>query len=90
MKKRWHKLRAKPGELKAQWGKASRWDGPDLCYAWGGGGAAKADAHLMHGVFTMDRYGFAGYEDREHSFLKELEARGYDITTFKFSIKRKA
>lgn len=81
--------KAKPGELKAQWGKQPD-DSPDLCYAWGGTGAQRCDAHLIHQVFTCDRYGFKGYDDREPSFLKELEKRGYDITTFRFSIKQKA
>lgn len=86
--KRWHKLKAKPGELKAAWGKADRWDSPDLCYAWGGSGADKADAHLLDGIFARPRYGFKGYEDRERSFLDELKARGYDVTTLKFYVRR--
>lgn len=44
----------------------------------------KADARLLHNAFN---YGApSGYE---HPFLKELERHGYDLTTLKFSIKKK-
>lgn len=53
------------------------------------GGPNGPDRHLTHGFFnrtpilTWD--GKVAYEN----FVKELENRGYDITTLKFSIKRK-
>lgn len=91
MKKRYRKPTAKDGELKAVWGKIYSYDTPDLCYAWGKG-IYSADSHLIHNVFTAERYGFkmAGEPSKPMlSFLKELEARGYDLTTFKFSIQKK-
>lgn len=95
-KKRWRAPSAKPGELKAQYGKLPH-DTPDLCYAWGEG-CSSADSHLLHNVIATDR----AYWDLEKaqrrdsypishdpSLVKELERRGYDITTLKFSIQKK-
>ncbi len=79
---------AKPGELKALWGKLPH-DAPDICYLWGGEGARSCDGHLLYSMFS----GF-GHRKGQHcvehdGFLKELEARGYDLTTLKFSIQKK-
>lgn len=83
--KRWRAPKAKSGELKAQWGKL-RHDSPDVCFAWGGGGADSADGHLLHSMFG----GWCGENYRgSGGFLKELERRGYDLTTLKFYIRQK-
>ncbi len=91
MSKRLRAPRAKPGELKAQWGKLPH-DRPDICYVWGDG-ISKADSHLLHNVLTGRRLriGFIGEEQHviDPSFMEELETRGYDITTLKFSISKK-
>lgn len=88
MTKRYRRRTAKPGQLIAYYGKI---DGSeDICYAWGGDGASKADSHLIHGMFS-------GYEYRKHGrspsphdgYLEALEARGYDLTTLRFSIQKK-
>lgn len=81
---------AKPGELIAQWGtmpygETSR-DG-ELCYAWGAG-CRSADISLLHFTFASPTY-LPGRFDPEPSFLKDLERRGYDLTTFRFSIRKK-
>lgn len=94
--KRYRAPKAKPGELKAQWGK---WPGdlPELCYVWGAG-ISKRDANLMHDMLCEKRARLAFGDDRlklgppiiyDKSFLQELEARGYDITTLRFSIQKK-
>lgn len=91
--KRWRVPKAKPGELKAQWGKLPH-DSPQLCYVWGEG-VAKADSHLLHCTLTVD-WPIRNWKEKggpieyEPSFVKELEARGYDLTTLKFSIQKKA
>ncbi len=87
-RKRYPVPRCKPGELKVAWGK-SRYEGPDIFYAHGGGGANRADGHLLHCMFSG--YGWEkGKYGAEHSgFLEELEARGYDLTTLKFYIRQK-
>jgi hypothetical protein len=80
---------AKPGELKMCWGRERRGEPPELilCY---GEGAGKRDANLMHYHLCTDRPTFDPRNRFDPSFINELEARGYDITTLKFSIKKKA
>lgn len=43
---------------------------------------SKPDGHLLHGFF-------AGHCDAKE-FIRELEARGYDLTTLVFSVERRA
>jgi hypothetical protein len=91
--KRWRAPKAKPGELKAQWGKVE--GEVDLCFAWGGAGATKSDSALLQQVLANKRYlpsfkGPLGTYETENSLVEELEARGYDITTIRFSIQKKA
>jgi hypothetical protein len=43
-----------------------------------------ADGHMLHGAFSYAKVGRDG-----ESLLKELEARGYDLTTLRFSISLK-
>lgn len=45
------------------------------------------DGHLLHTRLNAPR--FDGSNELP-SFVSELEARGYDITTLRFSVKRKA
>jgi len=44
----------------------------------------KRDGNLLYGYFRR-----INYPEHETSLLCELEKRGYDLTTIKFSIKRK-
>ena len=74
---------AKPGELKACYGRAERGDTPDLCYVWGGEGAASADGRVLSQALEGAEV-FDGKNLRQ-----ELEARGYDLTTLRFSIQQK-
>lgn len=92
--KRFRRRKAKPGQLLVYYGKLPH-DRPDVLLAWGGEGATKNDAHLVYGVLCMhriemeigDRHTFQHV--RVHSLIEELERRGYDITTLRFSIERK-
>ncbi len=84
---------AKPGEIKIAYGKPDRHDAPDICAAWGGEGADKSDARMVMHAMTEKRAGYAFpsmHVEERASLIDELEARGYDITTLHFSIKRKA
>lgn len=72
-------MKAKPGEIKIGWNRREQ----DVGYAWGGDGASKADGNLMMGVFGLTPM-FTG-----KTLTAELEARGYDLTTLRFSIQRK-
>lgn len=73
---------AKPGELRAAYGREDRWSSPDVLYVWGGQGASKPDARVLSAAIE-DAAVFDGKPLR-----KVLEERGYDITTLRFSIKR--
>lgn len=83
MSKRIHIPKAKPGELRAVWGRPDPGEPPCVCYAWGGQGADKSDSRLLmeaiEGLAVIDG----------HPLAKELEARGYDLTTLRFSIRMK-
>lgn len=59
----------------------------DLLYEWGDG-CSKADGALMHYAFGVEHFTI----DRTWapSLMKELHDRGYDLTTLKFSIKKRA
>ena len=74
---------AKPGELKACYGRAERGDTPDLCYVWGGDGASSPDGRVLCEALE-NVHVFDG-----KSLRQELEARGYDIKTLRFSIQQK-
>lgn len=95
MSKRIRNRKAKPGELIMFWGKLPH-DSPDVCYAWGAGGANKCDGSLLHHVIAGKRLRIAfGDEERkkgpyvwDDSLLDELKKRGYDITTLRFYIKQ--
>ena len=73
-------MAAKPGELRVAWSKKER----DILYSYGGGGASKPTSMVIaHAFEVVEVYG-------GKSLRAELEARGYDLTTLKFSIRRKA
>lgn len=76
-------MRKPKGDLVAWWGKI-KGESPDICFHWD---KHVADGHLLHYFLTrpdVDRHG-----NVMKSFIEELESRGYDITTLKFSIQRK-
>lgn len=88
----------KPGQLRLWYGVLDG-DAPDVCGGWGGEGARKCDSNLMMSLFTSKRLRIAYGEEAKKlgshyawdpSFVEELQARGYDISTIQFSIQRKA
>jgi hypothetical protein len=88
--KKFRAPRAKDGELKLQWGKL-RYDNPDICVVWGNG-CHKADSRLIMHTFcskNADPHTMPIFSKMNPSLVEELEKRGYDITTLKFSIKKK-
>jgi hypothetical protein len=81
--------KAKPGELKAEWGIAVRGDHPNIVFAWGEG-CYKSDGAILSDLFYHAAlYPSIKCPENEKSFLKHLEERGYDITTLRFSIQKK-
>ncbi len=93
--KRYRQPRPKPGQLKIQWGKLAGED-EDMLYAHGGGppegNATRADGRFISFCISMPRprVNFdGGCPQFDPSMLEELEHRGYDIKTLKFSIEKK-
>jgi hypothetical protein len=92
-KKRYRTPTAKPGEVKIVYGRASHYDQPDLCAVWGGKGAAKPDARMVMHALTEPRSEYCIKTMKRvpaPSLIEELEARGYDITTLRFTIQLRA
>jgi len=92
MKKRLRKPSIKSGELQIYWGRPNRRDSPDICYAWCGDSSMRADTRLLHnylGAELPDPFVMPIFSKMNPSLFKELEARGYDITTIKFSIHKR-
>lgn len=78
----------KDGELLAMWARLPHGETPpegDLCYD----GPSRSDMRLLS--YALSREDYRSYDQTfGPSFLAELEARGYDLTTLKFSIRKKA
>lgn len=73
-------MACKDGVLSVRWSKKEN----DVLFEWGAG-CSSASASLLHSVFFHDRSPGADVD----GLLKELERRGYDIKTVRFSIKKK-
>lgn len=67
------------GWLTAFWGRESDWENPDVIV----GSPCKPDGGLLLSALCSLDVGYG------KSLVKELEIRGYDITTLQFSVKRK-
>ena len=65
-----------------------KYSAPDLCYAWGEG-VPSCDARLLDSALTGKRHHPVG-DIWDPGFLEELEKRGYDLTTLKFSVQKKS
>lgn len=72
--------RRKEDTLYAYWSK--RENDVMLCYP-----DHKWNGHYLSTVLTGPRYGYDGKQ--EPSFIDELDKRGFDVTTLRFSIKKK-
>jgi len=88
--------KAKPGQLIAYYGKAEKWAAPDICTSFESP-AQSGDSKLLLFALTdapTTYVGAGGQMQKEgrwphQGLLKELEARGYDLETLKFSIQKK-
>lgn len=81
------------GELRMYWGRESHDRAPDVILAWQGSKTMKADTNLLHYVMCSqhpDPHKHPIFSVMRPSLIEELDARGYDLTTLKFSIKKKA
>lgn len=77
----------KQGQLRVYFGKDDDGEGHDVCFSWGAG-CSKRDSALLHYHFATDRLDWQ--QRLEPSLIKQLEARGYDISTISFTIQKKA
>jgi hypothetical protein len=74
---------AKPGQLLAKWGRPEPGETPDICYAYGGEGVSRSEGHMLSSYFER----VADIDGK--TLRQELEARGYDLETLRFSIELK-
>lgn len=89
--KRYRRPKLKDGELRVYYGKLSH-DAPDVIYEWRGDYSMKRDSRLLAyhlGSEHPDPHTLPIFSKMNPSLLNELEARGYDLTTIKFSIMKK-
>jgi hypothetical protein len=90
--KRLRKPKMKNGELRMYWGRPDPHDNPDVVLAWQGDRRMKADTALLHYHLCSKRPDPRArplFSVMEPSLIEDLEARGYDLTTLKFSIMKK-
>lgn len=71
----------KPGQIKVAWATEHR-DTPQLHFVYAGNRLMSRDVNMIRSQF-LTRPTASGI-----SFLEELEARGYDLSTLKFSIEK--
>jgi hypothetical protein len=81
------RLRPSAGELRATWGRQAYGDG-DVCYVWGDG-VDRGDHGLLHRWLSLGHFDHATNQISP-SFIEELIARGYDISTLRFSIRKRS
>lgn len=90
--KRFRRPKLKNGELRVYWGKLPR-DSADVIIAWQGDPSMKRDANFLFYSLCNEHPDVQAihlFSKMKPSVVKELEARGYDITTLKFSIMKKS
>lgn len=93
MVKRFRKPKMVDGELKVYWGKTDNHDDLDVVLAWQGDASMKQDMNLLYYHLCSERPDLSVrplFSKMQPSLIEELKARGYDITTIKFSIMKKA
>ena len=90
--KRLRRPKLKDGELRMYWGTEPHDKTPDVILAWQGDRMMKRDTNLLH-YFLCSRHPNPHVEpifsEMNPSLIEELVARGYDLTTLKFSIMKK-
>lgn len=92
MNKRLRKPKLKDGELMMYWGRESPGESPDMIFAWQGDITMRRDTRYLHLVLATqqpDLFTTPLFSKMNPSFLEELESRGYDLTTLRFSVRKK-
>ena len=73
------------------WGKLPH-DNPDVVIEWKGDSSMKRDSNFLFYELCNEKPDIREkplFSKMKPSFIEELELRGYDITTLKFSIMKK-
>ena len=89
--KRFRSPKLKDGELRVHWGKLPG-DTPDVIYSCQGDSSMNRDCRLLHNILATkkpDLFAKPLFSKMNPSLLEELESRGYDITTLRFSIMKR-
>lgn len=89
--KRLRKPKLKDGELRMYWGREPHGN-PEVMLAWLGDSAMKRDINLLFYHLCCqhpDPHAKPIFSKMNPSLIEELDARGYDLTTLKFSIMKK-
>lgn len=92
MPRRFRKPKLKEGELRLCWGKIDKNSTPEMCCYWQGDRSMKRDVNYLFyelGSEKPDVLKTPLFSVMKPSFFAELENRGYDLTTLKFSIQKK-
>ena len=90
--KRLRRPKLKDGELRMYWGREDHDRTPDVILAWQGNRMMKRDTAMLHYHMCSKRpnpFKQPLWSEMLPSMIEELEERGYDITTLKFSIMKK-
>lgn len=77
----------KDGELMIFWGRETKHDEKDVVFEWKGDPSMNKDSVLLYRALTKRSPSISG--ELRPSLLDELKARGYDLSTIKFSIMKK-
>lgn len=78
----------RPGELHIYYGKESRGEPCDLIFH-GGDGTSRRDRAYLHWALGCERPPALSGQLWDQSFFKELDSRGYDLSTLRFYIRKK-
>lgn len=90
--KRLRKPKLQDGELRMYWGRERTVEPAEIMYAWQGDRSMRGDSALLYyaiGSRHPDPHVMPIFSKMKPSLLEELDARGYDLSTLKFSIKKK-
>lgn len=85
-KRRKRPLRMKDGQLSMSWG-YTREMGEDIYYT-NGPGTSSSDARLLDYFFAFIKPVTVLEGKEQPTLLDELKARGYDLTTLRFTIQK--
>lgn len=82
----------RPGELRVYWGREPHDTTPDVMFAYNGDRMMKRDTNLLHAFMSSPRVNPLVrplWSQMEKGLLQQLQDRGYDLSTLKFSILKK-